>query len=86
MNLLMALVASSMAVLAAACTTVAPPEYPQDHPANPAAAAAALTAPDSALAAYRSASAPMTATPGSGAEHEMPAPATKKEDPHAQHR
>jgi hypothetical protein len=63
-----------------ACTTVAPLEYPPDHPANPAAPAAAAEPPLTTLMAYKSfagAAEPETdaspsAVPGEGSKTEQP--------------
>ena len=44
-------------LLLAGCATVPAPEYPRDHPANPAAAAAPLPPTASVLSTYRAAGA-----------------------------
>jgi hypothetical protein len=80
---LKALASAGSALLIAGCASAPAPDYPIDHPANPAAAVAPATPQPSALASYRS---PQPA-PAAGA---TPAPdsqqSQKKEDPHAGHR
>jgi len=60
------------ALLLAGCAAARAPEYAQDHPANPAAAAAPSVSQPSALTTYRAASSAPPAEP-------------TKEDAHAGH-
>jgi hypothetical protein len=73
-----------------ACSTVPPLEYPQDHPANPAAPAAAATPPLSTLAAYKSfagAAKPETdASPNAGPGEASRTGQPSREDAHEHHR
>ena len=50
-------VAAGSALLLAACTTIAPPIYTSDHPANAGARAAPIEPPSSTLDSYRAAGA-----------------------------
>lgn len=98
MNSLKPLAAPACALLLLACTSLPAPDYPLQHPANPAAAAAPVDDPRSAIADYRpgdgrtpssSGDAPMHAHEHAG--HHHPAaphdhhPATPSADPHAGH-
>jgi len=83
--MLLRLAAAGLGLLLAACASTPPPDYPQDHPANPQAAAAPADEMPSALASYRAAGAPAAARPA-GAAGEPDRPKSEKEDPHAGHR
>lgn len=79
------LAATGLGLLLAACASTPPPDYPQDHPANPQAAAVPADETPSALASYRPARAPAAAQPPASGQPDMPK-SEKKEDPHAGHR
>ncbi|MCW5620751.1 MAG: hypothetical protein KIS79_06580 [Burkholderiales bacterium] len=89
MNSLKLLAAPACALLLLACTSLPAPDYPLQHPANPAAAAAPVDDPRSALADYRpadgrtpsSSHVPTQAHEHAGHHH----PATPSADPHAGH-
>lgn len=91
---LKALIAPGAALLLAACASAPAPQYAQDNPANPAAAAAPSGSQPSALATYRSLGARSPAQPAAtGAEadphagHQMRTqPSQQQEDPNAGHR
>ena len=64
---LKALASPGAALLLAACASAPAPDYPADHPANPAAAAAPGTPRSSALATYRAPDSAAVQAPAAGA-------------------
>jgi hypothetical protein len=86
-----ALAPLSATLLLAACASAPAPDYPPDHPANPAAAAAPTTPQSSPLATYRLPDSAAAPSPAAGAAPDAkpamdPQDKQKEEDPHAGHR
>jgi hypothetical protein len=85
MLLLKALAPTGTALLLTACASAPAPDYPLDHPANPAATIAPASPPASAITSYVSPSPASTMPAADSPQGSTSQPEQKEEDPHAGH-